>query len=506
MSNEREPTVHGADPLPEGEEQPPPGTRTMAIVRWTLVGIMAVAAASAWVYHAASSGALVDVQRFHCPMHPSVVMTHKGECPVCGMDLVPVAAPAQPGAAQEPPAAAAAAVPVHQVAPASTARPLYVCPMGCVPGFETPDPNARCPKCGMKLTPKEAREGMDAAPDAHAGVPGLAPVELSADRVQLIGMRTATARREPLAPTLRTAGVVAASEAGVVSVNSRFACWIEALAVSQTGQLVEKGQVLARIYSPDAINAQQAFLSAVRWSDRRGDGAAATPPGLSDPEREARQRLELLGVAREDADAIAASGRVQQAVAVRAPVRGYVARKSALRGVYVQPGSELFQLADLSTVWVIADVYESDIGRVREGQRATLELAAYPGERFTGSVQFLYPALNTGSRTLQARVALKNPGLRLRPGMSGDVTLELGAADAVVVPREALVDTGELQYVFVARGGGRFEPRRVKAGAQHAGKVAIVEGLHEGEEVVTTANFLLDSESRLHAAVGGVQP
>lgn len=143
---------------------------------------------------------------------------------------------------------------------------------------------------------------------------------------------------------------------------------------------------------------------------------------------------------------------------------------------------------------------------MREGQRATLELAAYPGERFTGSVQFLYPALNAGSRTLQARVALKNPRLRLRPGMSGDVTLELGAADAVVVPREALVDTGELQYVFVARGGGRFEPRRVKAGAQHAGKVAIVEGLHEGEEVVTTANFLLDSESRLHAAVGGVQP
>lgn len=158
-----------------------------------------------------------------------------------------------------------------------------------------------------------------------------------------------------------------------------------------------------------------------------------------------------------------------RAVAVRAPVRGYVARKSALGGVYVQPGSELFQLADLSTLWVIADVYESDIGRVREGQRATLELAAYLGR---GSPQRAVPV--SGAQ--------------------------------LVVPREALVDTGELQYVFVARGGGRFEPRCVKAGAQHAGKVAVVEGLHEGEEVVTTANFLLDSESRLHAAVGGVQP
>jgi Cu(I)/Ag(I) efflux system membrane fusion protein len=150
---------------------------------------------------------------------------------------------------------------------------------------------------------------------------------------------------------------------------------------------------------------------------------------------------------------------------------------------------------------VLADVYEAEIGRVKVGQRATLELAAWPGETFTGRVTFLYPALNTGSRTLQARLEFRNPGLRLRPGMYGDVTLDVGATEAVVVPREALVDTGDLQYVFVARGGGRFEPRRVRSGLSSDGEVAILAGLAEGETVVTTAAFLLDSESRLRAAL-----
>jgi Cu(I)/Ag(I) efflux system membrane fusion protein len=184
-------------------------------------------------------------------------------------------------------------------------------------------------------------------------------------------------------------------------------------------------------------------------------------------------------------------------------VRGYIAKKAALRGVYVQPGTELFQIADLSTVWLIADVYETEIGRVKVGQQAVLELPSYPGEKFTGKVTFIYPALAAGSRTLQARIEFKNPTLKLRPGMYGDVTLDLGDQSAIVVPAEALVDTGESQYVFVSKGGGRFEPRRVKAGWSGGGRVAVLEGLAEGERVVTTANFLLDSESRLRAAIEG---
>jgi Cu(I)/Ag(I) efflux system membrane fusion protein len=309
------------------------------------------------------------------------------------------------------------------------------------------------------------------------------------------------AARERLAPAIRTVGFVTAPEAGLVSVTLRFGGWVESLAVGETGRLVERGQVLAAVYSPELLSPQQLFLGALRWGSA---APAATPAqqGAGELER-ARQRLELLGIASQDIDALAKAGQPNLTVNVRSPVRGYVARKSALRGLFVPPGTELFQIADLSTVWVLADVYEGDAGRVKVGQRATVELAAYPGDRFAGRVRFVYPALSPASRTLQARLELENPGTRLRPGMTGEVTLELGEADAVVVPRDAVVDTGELQYVFVAEGGGRYAPRRVRTGWSGDGKIALLEGVREGERVVTAATFLLDSESRLRAAVHG---
>lgn len=435
--------ARGLDDLPEGDEQAPPGTRTMAIVRWALVALMALAAVAAWVDHArtARSARQEAGAQYLCPMHPQIVTSHKGECPICGMDLVPAAAAGQ-GAAPGP---------------------------GAQPG---------------------------------AAVPGVVPVELSADRVQLIGMKSVPASRETLASSVRAVGFVAANESSLVSVNTRFSGWVEQLNVGQTGQLVQQGEVLASVYSPEMLNAQQVFLNAIKWTDRKGP-AAQGPAVASDLERDARLRLELLGVAPPDIDAIAQAGQPQRAINVRSPVRGYVSRKSVLKGLYVQSGTELFQLADLSNVWVLVDVYESEIARVKVGQQATFEVKAYPGKRFVGRVQFIYPALNTGSRTLQARVELRNPSLELRPGMFGDVTLDLGATQAVVVPVEALVDTGEHRYVFVDRGGGRYEPRAVEPGWSGGGRVAILSGLAEGEKVVTTANFLLDSESRLRAAVEG---
>ena len=191
---------------------------------------------------------------------------------------------------------------------------------------------------------------------------------------------------------------------------------------------------------------------------------------------------------------------------LRSPVAGYVAKKNALAGLYVQPGTELFQIADLSSVWVLADVYERDMARVKVGQRANLALTSYPGETFRGRVSLIYPAVNPESRTLQARMVFRNPGLRLRPGMYGDVTLELDPADGLTVPDAAVVDTGELQYVFLARDQGRFEPRLVRVGARGDGRVQLLEGVSEGDRVVTTANFFVDSESRLRAALEGYAP
>jgi Cu(I)/Ag(I) efflux system membrane fusion protein len=379
----------------------------------------------------------------------------------------------------------------------------YTCPMD--PEVVTTDPKARCPKCKMKLVPRvPAAAGAATAepPPATAGVPGLVPVELSSDRIQLMGMKTSVATLAPLATSLRAVGFVTANEGGLVSVSIRYSGWVENLQVVQTGQLVQKGETLMTVYSPELLNSQTLFLNALKWSGAKSAGPGAAAPA-NDLERDPRYRLELFGVAGEDIDTIAAAGQPQRAVAVRAPVRGYVARKNVLKGLFVQAGSELFQLADLSTVWVLVDVYESDLTRVRLGQQATFETTSAPGQRFVGRVQFINPALNTGSRTLQARVELANPRLELRPGMFGDVTLETGATEAVVIPADALVDTGEHRYVFVDRGGGRFEPRAVRTGASGGGQVAVVEGLAAGERVVTKANFLLDSESRLRAAVEG---
>jgi Cu(I)/Ag(I) efflux system membrane fusion protein len=439
--------LHHDEPLPEGAEEAPPWVATMALVRWCLIALMAVAAVGTWAHflnvfpRAGASAA----QQYHCPMHPSIIMDHPGECPICGMDLVPIVKGGHDHAAASQPVATAA-------------------------------------------TPK-----------------GLVPVMLSAERLGLIGMQTARVTRAKGAPGLRTVGFVTANERGLARIQTRFAGWIEDLAVSQTGQRVGRGQVLATIYSPDLLTAQQDFLSALDWSRSQtgaGTAAVASPRSTAQLVEEARRKLELLGISREEIDEIQRSGTPMHALKIRATAGGYVTQKVALRGLYVQPGTQLFEVADLSTVWVLADLYEYEVARVKVGQAARLTVAAYPGQVFDGRVQFIYPALATDSRTLRVRLELKNPGLKLRPGMYGNVQLDLGATDGLAIPREAVVDTGDETYVFVARAGGNFEPRRVRLGAPLDDKV-VVGGVREGEAVVTTGNFAIDAESRLRAAMEG---
>ncbi|HEY3359309.1 MAG TPA: efflux RND transporter periplasmic adaptor subunit [Polyangia bacterium] len=438
------------EPLPEGEEAAPPWVHAMALVRWTLIALMAVAAVGTWAHFFnifPRAGANV-AQQYHCPMHPSVIMDHPGECPICGMDLVPITRGShEQGAASQP--ASAPAVPK-----------------------------------------------------------GLVPVMLSAERIGLIGMQTAKVGRAQGAPGLRTVGFVAPNEKGLAQIQTRFAGWIETLAVAQTGQRVSRGQVLATVYSPDLLNAQQDFLNIINWATAQATtGTAASPRSTAQlaPQlvADARRKLELLGISREEIDEVQRTGKPIHALKIRATAGGYVTQKNALRGLYVQPGTQLFEVADLATVWVIADLYEYEVTRVTIGQPARFALAAYPGQVFEGRVQFIYPTLSEGSRTLRVRVELKNPGLKLRPGMYGNVQLDLGATNALVVPREAVVDTGEATYVFVLHQGGNFEPRLIRVGAPLESKVQVVSGLADGETVVTTGNFAIDAESRLRAAIQG---
>jgi Cu(I)/Ag(I) efflux system membrane fusion protein len=489
MSDDQSPSPPAAEPH-HGEE-PPRGARAMAVFRWLLVVAMAIIALAAlqhryrWFGDGHGDGSAVV---YYCPMHPGVQQDHPGDCPICGMTLV-----LRSGAA---PTAAASTAPSTAAAPAGPGA--YWCPMH--PEVTSDDPAARCDKCGgMKLVPRPV-----AAPPDASGVPGLVPVTLTPERVQLIGMRTAVVTREPLAAELRTVGIVTPTETGLAVVQTRFSGWIESLRVAQTGQRVARGQVLATVYSPELLAAQQEHLNAVRWASG-GDAGAATAltAGLAD---DTRARLELLGMAAADLEQLERAGRPLRAIPVRSPVAGTITERSAVEGLYVQPGTALFQVADLSRLWVVADVYEHELGRVKLGQAASIELAAYPGERFTGKVGFIDPALSAATRTLRVRFELRNPGQRLKPGMYGNVTVQLDRAEALVVPTDALIDTGALQYVFIARPGGTYEPRRVTTGARAGGKVELVAGVAAGEIVVTTANFLLDSESHLQATLHGESP
>lgn len=359
-----------------------------------------------------------------------------------------------------------------------TATELYHCPMH--PAV-TSDRPGECPICGMTLV-----KASSVLTEGTSAIPGLARVELPDDRVQRMGVRTMTARTVPFTEPVKTVAIIAADESRLARVQTRFSGWIESLPVSETGRKVAKGEVLATIFSKELLTAQQEFLDARGW---QGDLAA-----------QARQRLELMGVAGEEIDAIAKAGKPIAALPIRAPISGYVTFKGAVAGLYVDPGTELFEIADLARVWAWADVYERDLARVRVGQPATITIPSL-GRSFEGKVGFLQPAIDPASRTLKARIELANADLALKPGMFGDAVLHTAPHDGLMIDREALIDTGERQYVFVRVASGTFEPRPVTTGRRTDDAVEILSGLSDGDEVVTSGNFLLDSESRLRASV-----
>lgn len=463
------------EPLMEGEEEPPPGVRTMAIVRWVLVGLMAVFAAGSILYAAGvfeQSGVTAGAPVYYCPMHPSVVQDHPGSCPICAMDLVLREADEKTASAQQ------------HAHPAPQGDGAYYCPMH--PEVTSDDPKATCPKCGgMQLVPVPK----PGATPKDSDVPGLDVVELSDERIQLSGLRTTKVEREKFSGEISTVGVVSASEAGLAQVTTRYSGWIEELRVAETGKQVKKGQVLATVYSPELLTSQHEFLHIRQQSNEL--------------RQTARRRLELLGISETEIDELERSGAPMRAVPIRSPASGFVTSRGVVQGAFVQPGTKLFEITDLTTVWVLADIYESSLSRVAVGQSAALEVAALPGQARKGLVQFIYPSLDPNTRTLRVRIELKNSDFALRPGMFGRVRIGTGETHGLVIPAEALVDTGEFQYVFLAEANGRFVPRRVEPGMRSADKIEIRRGLNEGETVVTTANFLLDSESRLRAAIHG---
>ncbi len=253
-----------------------------------------------------------------------------------------------------------------------------------------------------------------------------------------------------------------------------------------------KGQPLAALYSDELLLLQRELLQARQWG---GDTAGPV-----------RERLRLLGIAPADIAALEASGEPQHALTLHSPVSGHVTALAVAQGDRVEPARELFEVTDLSRVWVMAEVYERDIAQVRKGLPVQLRLDAYPGELFAGRIDFVYPTLNSQTRTLPIRVAFANPDGRLKPGLFGTVEVELPSSEGLTVPAEAVIDTGEHRYVFVEVKPGRFEPRAVQVGARAGGQVQVLSGLTEGERVAASGNFFIDSESRLRASVTATPP
>ncbi len=376
----------------------------------------------------------------------------------------------------------------HGEAPPSgtaAAAEKWLCPMH--PTY-IDDHKSACPICGMDLVP--AGEFAAQLGGGASGVPGMAALELSDDAIRLAGVRTRPATVETMTSEIRAVGLVTADENRVRSVQTRITGWIETLTVSAIGTPVSKGEPLLTIYSPELVASQAELLRAIA----AGDVLLA---------ESARQRLRLFDVADSFVARLEASGEVARAVPLASPVTGVVTERMAYEGMQVAPGMALFQVSDLSEVWIETRFYEYEASLVAAGMPVEVRLPHDPSVVLQGSIDYVYPTLDDASRTLAARVVFANDFGLLRPGMYANVTLAVDRGEALVVPDDAILDTGERQLVFVALGEGRFAPREVEVGIRAGGQAQILSGLETGDDVVVKANFLLDSESRIRAALAG---
>ena len=330
----------------------------------------------------------------------------------------------------------------------------------------------------------------------------LAPVPISSQQLQRIGVRIGKVRRKFVSDVIRTTGSVAVDERGLAYVQVRFAGYVQKVFVDSTYQYVRRGQPLFTIYSPELLSTEREYLLA-RESQRRlasspDPAVARDAASLVDA---AAERLALWGMPQREIARLRATGRVRQDLVIDSPVTGYVTQREALPNAYAEPGTRLYTVADLSTIWVFAHVFQNDLGRLKVGDRAHLTVDTYPGRRFTGRVDFIYPEIDPSTRTARVRLRFANPTLKLVPGMFVNVSLEAPMGERVVIPASGVLQTGTRQIVFVDRGDGYLEPRDVRLGAEVGDEYIVLEGLKPGERIVTSANFLIDSQSQLQAAL-----
>ncbi len=359
-------------------------------------------------------------------------------------------------------------------------------------------------------TPKKDQMGMDYIAvyegEDESGPAGASnQIRIGTEKIQRLGVRTEAASLRLLGRTVRAAGRVEPDERRVTVIAPRFEGYVEKLLVNVTGQQVSRGQPLFEAYSPELVSAQREYLIAAQGMQAMRGASADAQGGMQQLAESSLAHLRHWELSPAQLENLVRTGQPQRTVTFASPVSGVVTEKKALQGMRFMPGEMLYQVTDLSSVWVIADLPEQDIGLVKTGAKARVGITAYPNEVFNGRITYIYPTLTAQTRSVPVRVELANPGQRLKPAMFAQVELAVGGTQPVLtVPDSAVIDTGTRRLVLVQVQEGRFEPREVELGGRGENFVEVVKGVTEGEQVVVAANFLIDAESNLKAVIGGM--
>jgi RND family efflux transporter MFP subunit len=417
---------------------------------------------------------------YHCPMHPSYRSDKPGDCPICGMKLVPDDEPEHPG---------------HEPAQASAERRILYYRDPKNPDFKSDKPGLN-PETGSELEPVYA--------DEPASMP-MGTIRVSPQKQQLIGVKFGEATSAAGLHTFRAVGKVAMDETRVAKVQTKIEGWIDKVYVDFTGKVVEKGEPLLTLYSPEMLASQQEYLLAIRSRElMRSSPLAGTQQQSESLLEAARKRLELWDLSDAQIDEITRTGQPLKNITLYSPIGGYVMMRNAFPKQRITPDTELYTVADLSKVWIMADVFENETPMIRVGMPVRVALSYAGGRRLQGRVDYIQPEIDMTTRTLKVRIEADNPAMALKPEMFVDVEFQVGMPARVTVPAEAVLNTGLRQTVFVDRGNGYLEPRQVEMGERIGNRIEITKGLQAGERVVISGNFLIDSESQLKSAAAGM--
>ena len=353
-----------------------------------------------------------------------------------------------------------------------------------------------------------------AKPQAAEPVQDIPQVEISPEQQKLIGVKTVKVALRSVQKVIRTVGRIEADEGRQATINSKVEGWIEKLYVETTGSHVQKGQPIAEIYSPELVATQHEFLTALKWTKELVDAKAGSNQG-GNPELSlmlskdatamlaaSRQRLLLWDISEGQIKTIEESGKTIRTLTLYSPVNGFVTQKMVVVGMKVMPGEKLFDVADLSNLWVIADIYEAELVLIKVGDKAAITLAYLPGREISSQIDYIYPSIAADTRTVKVRLKITNHESKLKPQMFTNVEIKINLGKKLMIPESAVIDTGKAMVAYVDLGNGAFEPREIKGGLRTDGYIEVLRGLKPGEKVVSAANFLVDSEAQMK----GIKP